>query len=175
MVVELVRQFFRREKTYRITDESGRKQFISFSGKEMYSHDTDIFGFPDGELRRAEYDIQVVAQKENPYTRETNNQTINALWAQGYFLPDNMPISVFVLKAMNFDGRDRLIESMQEYMDKQERMKSAAEAQQEQEFPAGPQQAQGAGGAELLEESDLIPLPTSAPDAGSEIIPIAQL
>ena len=175
MVVELVRQFFRREKTYRITDESGRKQFISFSGKEMYSHDTDIFGFPDGELRRAEYDIQVVAQKENPYTRETNNQTINALWAQGYFLPDNMPISVFVLKAMNFDGRDRLIESMQEYMDKQERMKSAAEAQQEQESAAGAQPAQGVGGAELLEESDLIPLPTSAPEADSEIIPIAQL
>lgn len=169
MVVELIRQFFKRENTYRITDENGKKDFISFSNKEMYSQDTDIFGFPNGNVRRAEYDINITAQKENPFTRETNNQTINALWTSGYFAPENMPISVFVLKSMNFDGRDQLIEAMQEYMEEQEAQQVQAQQVQaeQQQAEQMPQELPGGG-------EEIIPV-TGGINEASDLIPVAQL
>jgi hypothetical protein len=131
MIIELVRQFFGKKKTYRITDENGQKDFVEFSAREMYSTVKDIFGFGNGESRKAEFDVSVVVQKENPFTRETNNQTINALWAAGYFVPDNMELSVMALQCMHFDGKDKLIELMQEYMKKQKQQSKTAEAAKE--------------------------------------------
>lgn len=118
MIIELVRQFFDHEETYRITDERGRKHFIDFSNAEMYDEERDILGFNSGRYRRAEFDVAIVPQKENPFTRETNNQTIYQLWNSGYFNPQNMELSIMALQCMNFDSRDKLIELMQEYLDK---------------------------------------------------------
>jgi hypothetical protein len=123
MIVELVRQFFDSEETYRITDETGRKDFITFSNAEMYTEETDVLGFKTGNRKRAEFDISIVVQKENPFTRETNNQTIQSLWQSGYFNPQNMEAAVMALQCMNFDSRDKLIELMQDKME---------QAQQEQ-------------------------------------------
>lgn len=116
MVIELVRQFFDNEEVYRITNETGQKDFIAFSNAEMYSEETDVFGFGTGEYKRAEFDVSVVVQKENPFTRETNNQTINSLWTAGYFAPQNMEAAIMALQCMNFDTRDKLVQLMQEKM-----------------------------------------------------------
>ena len=118
MVIELVREFFDSERTYRITDENGRKQFIGFSNREMFVNERDVFGFEVRDSTRpAEFDVAVVPQKDNPFTSEANNKTINELWSAGYFQPQNMELSVMALRCMNFDSRDKLIGMMQEYLD----------------------------------------------------------
>ena len=106
MVVELIREFFTEREIYRITDENGHKQFIEFSGREL-----------GGEGKRAEFDIAVVPQKENPYTGEANNKTILELWNAGYFLPQNMETAILALRCMNFDSREKLVSMMQEYVE----------------------------------------------------------
>ena len=115
MVIELIREFFNKKSVYRVTDESGHKSFIEFSNEEMYSTENDIFG--EKKHRKAEFDVSVVPQKENPFTSETNNQTINRLWQLGYFQPQNMELSIMALRCMSFDSRDKLVEMMQEYLD----------------------------------------------------------
>ena len=118
MVIELVREFFNRKSVYRVTDENGHKSFIEFSNGEMYGTERDVFGFRvEGARKRAEFDISVVPQKQNPYTNEANNRTINELWKTGYFAPQNMEISIMALRCMSFDSRDKLISLMQEYLD----------------------------------------------------------
>ncbi|MDO5398133.1 MAG: hypothetical protein Q4G33_09385 [bacterium] len=117
MIIELVREFFVRKAVYRITDENGRRSFIEFSSSEMYGPERDVFGFLSGKRRRAEFDVAVVPQKENPFTSEANNRTINELWSAGYFMPQNMELSIMALRCMSFDSRDKLIDMMQEYID----------------------------------------------------------
>lgn len=105
MVIELVRQFFDSEKTYRVTDKNGHKSFIGFSNRELLRGG-----------RRAEFDIAVIPQREDPFTRENNNKIITELWSGGFFAPQNMETAVIALQCMHFDSRDKLIELMQEYM-----------------------------------------------------------
>ena len=114
MVIELIRQFYDTEEMYRVTDENGVKSFITFSNAEMYERLSDSLGFMGGEWRAAEYDIDVIPQRQNPFTRETNNQTINALWAGGYFLDQNYEQAIIALNCMHFDSRDKLVSLMQE-------------------------------------------------------------
>lgn len=155
MVVELVRQFFEDEEVYRITDENGRKDFIQFSNAEMYRPETDVFGFAiDGEFKEAKFDIKVIPQKENPFTRETNNQTILSLWTSGLFMPQNMELAVMALQCMHFDTRDTLVELMQEYLEKQSQM-----------------QAQNMGAEDMMQsqmpQSDpLVAIPLNASEGG---------
>lgn len=171
MVIELMRQFFTVPETYRITNENGKKDFISFCSDEMYTEEKDVLGLKSGVRRKAEYDIKVVPQKENPFTRETNNQTINALWTGGYFIPENMKLSIMALKCMHFDGKDQLIEMMQEYIDSQE--KQQAQAQQPEQ--GTPEEFQSSAGP----QGDNIPIAEVEPEADisqqSDLIPIAQL
>lgn len=115
MVIELIREFFNKKSVYRVTDESGHKSFIEFSNEEMYGAENDVFG--EKKHRRAEFDVSVVPQKENPFSSEANNQTINQLWQLGYFQPQNMELSIMALRCMSFDSRDKLVEMMQEYLD----------------------------------------------------------
>lgn len=177
MVIELMRQFFTTPETYRITNENGKKEFIKFSNKEMYSNKVDAFGSETGSTRKAEYDVQVIPQKENPFTRETNNQTINALWTAGYFVPDNMKLSIMALKCMHFDGKDQLIEMMQEYIDDMEQQQAQQQQMQMLQQEQQPQEdtAQTAAGP----QGDLIPIAETAPEADlsqpSDLIPVAQL
>lgn len=109
MVIELMRQFFDRERVYRINDSMGRKAFAAFSNSMMYGNGVGH----SGGLRELMFDIDVVIQRENPYSRESINNTILNLWSKGLFSPDNRDMAVVALKNMQFDGKERLIADLQ--------------------------------------------------------------
>lgn len=115
MCIELIREFYDEERIYRITNETGQTEFASFSNEQLYNIETekDFLGFPiSTKYEPVEFDIQVVPQRQNPFSREANNQTILALWQQGFFSPQNFDVSILALQAMNFDGKDKVIENM---------------------------------------------------------------
>lgn len=122
MCIELMREFYDEEKVYRITNELGQKEFVTFSG-EMLEGDAPVYdclGFEVGtKHRRVEFDISIVPQRQNVYKRETNNQTIVELWKMGIFTGQNIDLCIAALKAMNFDGRDGIIESLNEIKQQQ--------------------------------------------------------
>lgn len=109
MVIELMRQFFDRERVYRISDSMGRKAFAAFSNAMMYGTGAERCGG----LRELKFDIDVVVQRENPYSRESINNTILNLWSKGLFSPNNRDMAVVALKNMQFDGKERLIADLQ--------------------------------------------------------------
>ena len=61
-----------------------------------------------------EFDIDVVPQKENPYQRETQNSTILSLWGSGFFLSGKEDEALTALKNMSFDGKEKLIQDIEE-------------------------------------------------------------
>ncbi len=117
MVIELMRQFFTDERVYRVYDSMGKKSFAKFSNAMMYKPDFEENGVTFRELM---FDIDVVIQRENPYSRESINNTIMQLWSNGIFTAENSDSAVVVLKNMEFDGKERLIADLQSLYDAKE-------------------------------------------------------
>ena len=116
MIIELMREFYDEERIYRITNEIGATQFAQFDNSMLMTpmEKRDAFGFVyDTEYKRTEFDIEVIPQRENPFTKESNNQTIMNLWNGGFFLPQNFDVSIIALQSMNFDGKEKIIEQIQ--------------------------------------------------------------
>ena len=110
MVIELMRQFFNEERVYRISDSTGKKAFAKFSNAMLYRPellDSDV------SFRELMFDIDVVIQRENPYSRESINNTILQLWSNGIFADENRERAVVAVKNMQFDGKERLITDLQ--------------------------------------------------------------
>ena len=110
MTIELMRQFFDEERVYRVSDSMGQKAFAAFSNDMLYTPTYNQSGLT---FRKLMFDIDVVIQRENPYTRENANNTLLDLWKNGVFNGDNRENALVVLKNMQFDGKERLISDLQ--------------------------------------------------------------
>lgn len=137
MVIELMREFYSEERVYRITNEIGGTEFADFDNSMLMTpvEKRDAFGFVyDTEYKRTEFDIDVIPQRENPFTKESNNQTILNLWNSGFFLPNNFDVSMIALQSMNFDGKEKIIGQIQELKKLQQQQ---AMQQQDELVPVG--------------------------------------
>lgn len=125
MVIELMRQFFDSERVYRVIGDDGEREYISFSGADLLTK--DAFGFPDDE-KPMYFDVSITAQKSNPYTKQGNNATMTQLWELGVFNPQNLESSIILIKNMQFDGKEKILQDLQK---KLEEVKQQQQPQEE--------------------------------------------
>lgn len=111
LCIELMRQFYDTPRSYRIDRNDGTREYLKFSNSRLpkdYRH-TPI-----------EFDIAVNAEKNNPYSRVAQNQTLTDLWKLGVFNPDAASGARLLLEAMHIDGKEKLLEGIEknyaEYM-----------------------------------------------------------
>lgn len=108
MVIELIRQFYDEPRTFRITGENGRNDYVTFSNESIKPQEQGTaFGFDLGS-RVPILDIDVKPQKKSQYTVEAQNQTALNLYAQGFFAPANADAALTVLDMMDFDGIEKV-------------------------------------------------------------------
>ncbi len=110
MVIELMREFFKDKHVYRITGISGNKEFAEFSSDMLYKKSA----LPESWNRKEPicFDVEIVPQKQNPFQRETNNNTIIQLWQTGFFKPESGDSALIAMEAMSFDGKEKIIDSL---------------------------------------------------------------
>lgn len=101
LCIELMRQFYTQPRSYRIGTDDGKCEYVTFENSEL------TYGY-----YRAEFDISVSAEKNNPYSRIAQNQTLTELWQMGVFNPSMADSSIILLESMHLDGKDKLIESI---------------------------------------------------------------
>ena len=108
MVIELMREFFEDKHVYRITGTAGRAEFAEFKSEMMYKKSA----LPDSWNKKdpISFDVEIVPQKQNPFQRETNNNTIIQLWQTGFFRPEVSDSALIAMEAMSFDGKEKIIE-----------------------------------------------------------------
>ncbi len=112
MVIELIRQFYDVPRIYRITDEIGHSDYVTFDN-------TGIKPIPQAPINGQELadrvpilDIEVKPQKRNAYSKETQNQTAINLYNLGFFAPNNADASLACLDMMEFDGIEKVRENV---------------------------------------------------------------
>ncbi len=60
------------------------------------------------------FDIQVTAEKQSPFSRAAQNELIKELYAAGFFAPDNALPTKVALDAMDFEGKDKLLQEIEQ-------------------------------------------------------------
>ena len=107
-VIELLRQFYDEERSFRITGDNGDYQFVSMSNAGIRDQQIgeDSAGFPL--YRRPVFDLKIKAQKRNPFSRLEQNEQAKELYKLGFFNPERAQEALPCLEMMEFEGIEKV-------------------------------------------------------------------
>ncbi len=120
LVIELIRQFYDETRTFRIVSENAT-EYVEFNNAQIKEQPMmSATGQPIvdemGEqlYRKPIFDIEVKAQKRNPYSRLSQNETAANLYNMGIFNPENAQMAMAMLELMDFEGKEKVVRYVSE-------------------------------------------------------------
>ena len=159
LVQELIRQFYDQPRQFRITGNMGVQRFITFNNRFMQPQPQGMVGGVDLGMRIPEYDIDVVPEKANRYTKLAQNELAKELYSLGLFAPQNAEQALMCLEMMDFDGKDELMQKVSArgmlYQQQQMlMMQMGMQAQQSQPPKAQPEESKSKANDEIKQVRD---------------------
>lgn len=114
MIIELIRQFYNLPRQFRIVGNDGMEEYISYSnqGLRLQSQGNE-FGTDMG-MRKPVFDVKVSAQKQNPYSKLSQNELAIQLYGMGIFNPQVADQALAVVQMMDFDDKNKVIRTIQQ-------------------------------------------------------------
>ncbi len=109
LVIELVRQFYDQERSFRILGP-GKSRFVSYSNATLQGSQTGYDSAGNPLVRRPIFDVRVRAQKRNPFAQASQNELGRALYDAGFFDPNRAGEALAALEIMEFEGKERVEE-----------------------------------------------------------------
>lgn len=121
LAIELMRQFYDETRSFRITGETGKYEFVDFdntmmqgeaippayAGQELEEGYMELF-------RKPVYDIVIKPQKRSPYSKLAQNELAKELYGMGFFNPQLAEQSMTAIELMDFDGIETVKEKVQQ-------------------------------------------------------------
>ena len=112
LCIELIRQFYDMPRQFRIVGQYGMQQFVSYTNAGIQpQHQGNDFGQDMG-YRLPVFDIKVSAQKQNVYTKVTQNELALQFFQLGFFNPQMTDQTLMCLDMMEFDGKDGIMQKV---------------------------------------------------------------
>lgn len=109
MVIELIRQFYDVQRTYRITGEQGEEEFVQFDNSGLQPQPQgEAFGVDMG-YRLPVFDLKVQTQTATQYTKNMANEWAVNLWQLGVFEPANADKALMMLEMMDFEQKEDVV------------------------------------------------------------------
>ena len=121
LAIELMRQFYDETRSFRITGETGKYEFVDFNNQMMQGEPIPP-AYEGQELeegyielfRKPVYDIVVKPQKRSPYSKLAQNELAKEMYNMGFFNPQLAEQSMTALELMDFDGIETVKEKVQQ-------------------------------------------------------------
>ena len=121
LAIELMRQFYDETRSFRITGETGKYEFVDFNNKMMQGEPIPP-AYAGQELeegyvelfRKPVYDIVIKPQKRSPYSKLSQNELAKEMYGMGFFNPQLAEQSMTALEIMDFDGIEAVKERVQQ-------------------------------------------------------------
>ena len=121
LAIELMRQFYDETRSFRITGETGKYEFVDFNNKMMQGEAIPP-AYAGQELeegyielfRKPVYDIVIKPQKRSPYSKLAQNELAKEMYNMGFFNPQLAEQSMTALELMDFDGIETVKEKVQQ-------------------------------------------------------------
>lgn len=121
MTIELIRQFFDTPRWFRILGEGGQETFAQYSNAGIVPQPQGqmVGGVPmelgvEVGYRVPEFDIEVSAEKQSPYSKAAQNERALAMYTAGFFAPNNADAALACLDMMDFDRKDFVTQKIQQ-------------------------------------------------------------
>ena len=111
LVVELIRQFYDVSRSFRITGEAGY-QYVDFNNLAIQAQVTGMDSMGNPLVREPVFDIDIRAQKKNPFSKMEENERAKELYSMGFFNPERAQEAMGALEMMDFEG----IEKVRDYV-----------------------------------------------------------
>lgn len=108
LMIELIRQFYAAPRQFRIAGADGAQDFVSFDGAGLQSR------VEDGIFRCPLFDVEVTAQKQNAYSKLSNNELALQLFKLGLFNPQLSQQAAVCLGMMEFKGKEQVLQKIAE-------------------------------------------------------------
>ena len=122
MVIERIRQFYDLPRQFRIVGQRGAEEFVTYSNQGLQMQTLmGANGQPDG-MRKPVFDIEVSAQKASEYTAMAQNELALQFFQLGFFNPQMVDQALATLDMMDFDGKDSIVQKIQENADLAQRL-----------------------------------------------------
>lgn len=112
LCVELMRQFYDVKRSFRITMDNNAYQFIDFDNRAIKDQITISEGGEELLYRRPVFDIVITAEKSNPFSQMSQNETAKELYQRGFFAPEKAQESLIALNMMDFEGIEKVKEQV---------------------------------------------------------------
>ena len=121
LAIELIRQFYDEQRTFRITGERGQNEYIHFSNATIQPQPIPP-AYPGQELepgymeasRKPIFDVVVKPQKRSPYSKMAQNELAKELYQLGFFNPQLADQSLAAMELMDFDGQEKVRDKVQQ-------------------------------------------------------------
>lgn len=112
MMLSRMRQFYDIQRQFRITGDDGTEQFVTFDNSGLQMQQIDNFPGQEPAYRKPEFDIEIRAQRENAYTKMSQNELALQFWSNGMLNPQMTDQALIALDMMDFRGKDKLIQQV---------------------------------------------------------------
>lgn len=121
LAIELMRQFYDETRSFRITGQTGKYEFVDFNNKMMQGQPIPP-AYAGQELepdyielyRKPVYDIVIKPQKRSPYSKLSQNELAKEMYNMGFFNPQLAEQTMTALELMDFDGIETVKEKVQQ-------------------------------------------------------------
>ena len=105
MVIELIRQFYDMPRCFRIMGENGVARFVQYSNAGIQPQAQGIQMGVDMGYRLPLFDLEITAQKQNPYSKMSQNDLALQFYSAGFFNPQMADQALACLDMMDFDRK----------------------------------------------------------------------
>ena len=108
LIIDLMRQFYDEERIFRIIGETGRSEFVHFSGAALRAQALPGVGGVELGSREPVFDIVISAEKKSTFSRLSQNETAKECYQLGFFAPRNADAALAALEMMDFEGIEKV-------------------------------------------------------------------
>ena len=108
LIMDLMRQFYDEERVFRIIGETGRSEFVHFSGAALRAQALPGVGGVELGSREPIFDVVVSAEKKSTFSRLSQNETAKECYQMGFFAPRNADAALAALEMMDFEGIEKV-------------------------------------------------------------------
>ena len=114
LIIELIRQFYDLPRQFRITGNDGMEEYVTYSNAGLKAQPQgNDFGVDLG-MRKPVFDVKVSAQKQNPYTKLSQNELAIQLYGLGAFNPEASDQALAMVQMMDFNDKNKVIRTIQQ-------------------------------------------------------------
>lgn len=121
LAIELIRQFYDEKRSFRITGDTGKYEYIQYNNANLqgqpiapvYPGQESEMGYTEA-TRKPVFDIVIKPEKRSAYSKLSQNELAIQLYQLGFFNPQLAEQSMTALELMDFDGKEKVKDRVQQ-------------------------------------------------------------